>query len=111
MTGCVVTVLIIKESICAGDNNLLVAQFLSTSVFLVGVATLLQTTLGMRYVLSSNVTSTQESLRYIVNYGYNLQLNDLQQKKNFTVTLGATKMEGLKCHIFSCHNRKTFQEV
>ncbi|KAI0235559.1 Solute carrier family 23 member 2, partial [Lamellibrachia satsuma] len=48
ITGCMVTVLIITESICAGDNNLLVAQFLSTSVFLVGVATLLQTTLGMR---------------------------------------------------------------
>ena len=41
------------------------------------------------------------------NYVYNLQLNDLQQKKNLTVILGATKMEGLKCHIFSCHNQPT----
>ncbi|KAK2172433.1 hypothetical protein NP493_959g01036 [Ridgeia piscesae] len=48
ITGCVVTVLIVSENVCAGDNNLLVAQFLSTAVFLAGVATLLQTTLGMR---------------------------------------------------------------
>ena len=61
ITQCMVAVLIITEAICAGDNNLFVAQFLSTSVFLVGVATLLQTTLGMRYVRNSNVTSTQEA--------------------------------------------------
>ena len=48
ITGCVVTVLVVSDNICAGDNNLLVAQFLSTAVFLAGVATLLQTTLGMR---------------------------------------------------------------
>ncbi|KAI0241373.1 Solute carrier family 23 member 2 [Lamellibrachia satsuma] len=48
ITGCMVTVLIITESICAGDNNLLVVQLISTSLFLLGVATLLQTTLGMR---------------------------------------------------------------
>ena len=65
ITGCMVTVLIITESICAGDNNLLLAQFLSTSVFLVGVATLLQTTLGMRYVRNNNATSTLESLHKI----------------------------------------------
>lgn len=55
ISGCVVTVLIVTETICAGENNLLVAQFLSTTVFLTGVATLLQTTLGMRYV---NVSAT-----------------------------------------------------
>ncbi|KAI0237705.1 Solute carrier family 23 member 2 [Lamellibrachia satsuma] len=48
ITGCVVTVLVVTETICAGDNNLLVAQFLSTAVFLAGVATLMQTAVGIR---------------------------------------------------------------
>ena len=48
ITGCVVTVLIVTDNICASHNHLLVAQFLSTAVFLAGVATLMQVTLGMR---------------------------------------------------------------
>ena len=55
ITGCVVTVLVVTETICAGDNNLLVAQFLSTAVFLAGVATLMQTAVGIRCVHNGNV--------------------------------------------------------
>ena len=45
-------VYVIHANICAENNQTLLAELLATALFMVGLATFLQVTIGVRYVLT-----------------------------------------------------------
>ena len=50
LSGPMANVYILWSNLCAPDNDILYAELLSTALFMGGVCTLLQTTIGIRYV-------------------------------------------------------------